>query len=953
MGWCQRAGSTGTLFSTSSLNGPNLPGLSKITQVYKDTWLTPAPLWKLLQTAVPRASLDLVPFPRPLWDALTIPWPLVGVNFVNPPYSQVEKFMSKALLESKRGVKSILLVSERALQFLPASHNKVRVVDILGRVRFINPYRPAVSREAPFRSYLLCYGEMNTIPPIRTKDGKNFTFDDWQPTLLREATSVDKECWNTIKKFCQVDLMKSGGKMKFVQGGRHFLDQILTKGEARQWRYRLPTDTALLLLILGDEAPHGFTFEARFDTGKKTVVLVSLGPRRAMPVAGPDPTRVRVDLGEKMPMTAMEDHAFYMDNTIVTDDLPPRRRTNAPVCDLFRPLADSDYNLDYNLLAKMMRETGSNDLGLARAAEQAHLGFPIGFDGPPTSVLSGNSSRAYANAPQVHAMLQRDEFNLGFLAGGISLEKTLALDGAKPALSIRGSPMFTVPKTEDKLRLIYHGSYPFGNSVNSFLREPTVPIKLHDARRLRDRLVRLIERNPDKQIWLWSGDISKAYRLVPIDRRDVPLLGFVWFDLSKPLPANWSNPDPADLKVYWYTRAPFGLTTSVYWWHRIARGIRHVFMKMPDLPKVDFDLGNYVDDFFGMVASNDPKLAKKLADKFGQLCEKLRVPLNPKKWSKGKIPKQVLRFIGLEFDAVKRLTRLPVDKLLAGKGRIACALKKKFLRLRDLESLTGVLMYAASVCDYAKLFLRRCFEAIRDTRRLNRRVTPMTQDLRADLKWFLVFWSRLNGRKWRRDLSWTKLQEMNITTDASDTGFGCYNARTGEYIFGRWPPSIQKLPIHILEMLALFGAIAKWGHQWAGKRVVFDVDNMSVVWAFNEFYCKDAGLAIVLREVFLLVQKHNFDLRARHIRTDVNVCSDALSRNKLDLFKLHAFLRHAPSFNTTKLTRVFLSKQVWKVANQILQRRSTPDVHRIPRFFKRARMDNRFVMYQSLGGKRV
>ena len=953
MGRCERAGSTGTLFSTVSLHGPNLPELLKITQVSNDTWLTPAHLWKLLESAVPRAALDLVPFPRPLWDALTITWPLVGVNFVNPPYSKVERFMSKALVEMERGARSILLVSERALQFLPAPTNKVRVVDIRGRVRFKNPYRPAVLREAPFRSYLICYGEMNTIPPIRTKNGKDFAFDEWQPAHSREAKCVDKECWDTIKRFCQVDLIKSGGKITFVESGRHFLDKVVTKAEARRWKHQVCGKTALLMLIAGVEAPRGFTFEARFETSKTPVVLVSVGPRRAMPTPGPDPTRVRIELGEKLPMTDGEDYKFWLDNSIVTEDLPPERRTNAPKCDLFRPLADSNYNIDYSLLSKLMRSSGSNDLGLARAAEEAKLGFPIGFNGPPASVLSGNSSRAYANAPEVHKMLQKDEFNLGFLAGGLSLDETLKLDADKPALSIRGSPMFTVPHPERKLRLIYHGSYPFGDSVNSFLREPTVPIKLHDARRIRERLVRLIDRNPGKQIWLWSCDISKAYRLVPIDQRDVPLLGFVWFDLSKPLPANWEQPDRADLKVYWYTRAPFGLSTSVYWWHRIARGIRHVFMKMPDLPKVDFDVANYVDDFFGMVATDDPELAKRLAEKFGELCAKLKVPLNPKKWSKGKIPKQVLRFIGLEFDAVQRLTKLPTDKLLAGKGRIACALRKKFLRLRDLESLTGMLMYAASVCSYAKLFLRRCFEAIRDTRRLNHRVTPMTQDLRADLKWFLVFWSRLNGRKWKRDLSWTKLQEMNITTDASDTGYGCYNARTGEYIFGRWSQSIQKLPIHILEMLALFGAIAKWGHAWAGKRVVFDVDNMSVVWAFNEFYCKDAGLAIILREVFLLVQKYNFDLRARHIRTDVNVCSDALSRNKLDLFKLHAFLRHAPSFNTTKLTRVFLSKQVSKVANQILQRRNTPEVHRIPRFFKRPRMDGRFVMYRSRGGQPV
>ena len=934
-----------------------------IGSVSYDTWLTPPSLWYILKRVVDRAALDVVPFPRPLWDALKIPWPKVGVNFVNPPYSRAAAFIAKATSEMARGAYSILLLSEVGLDTVPTDRDDITISEVRGRIRFNNPWRPQVSREAPFKSFLVAFGHIPKIPTVVTGDGSTFRFDDWQPPKDWSPKTLDPECFETVCNECGIDLVKCGGEKRFVDGGKHFIDRILTVQQARKWINAVGNSrTSLFLLVQTPTGvcPSNMRFEAYFHLNERKTFLVSTGPRRSIAKPGPDPTRVRLDLGESLPKTPGEDYKEWLDNSIRTTDRPQVRRYQAPKLDellvstgMHTPqsvlLNTRSYDIDFELFARLLRSTNYGDHELIRCCETAgESGFPIGFNGPPGSVISTNSERAYANAPKVHEMLQHDEFTLGFLSGGISLSDAIDLDRRFAGLTIRTSPMFTVDKKEsDKLRLIYHGSYPFGNSVNTFIKDPGIVIKLHDGRVIAERLARLQARNPGVPLWLWSGDISKAYRLIPIDQRDVPLLGFVWFDLSKPLPPNWENPDPSSLKVYFYNRAPFGLSTSVFWWHRIARGIRHLFLKLPGLPAVDCDLGNYVDDFCGMVASHDPLVAGKLASRFKDLCELLNVPLNMKKWKRGGVPQKILQFIGLEFDAIRRLTKLPVEKIVLGKKRISQALRKKFLRLKDLESLTGTLMYAAMVSDYARLFLRRCFDAIRDTRRLNRRVTPMTHDLRADLKWFLVFWSRCNGKRWTRKLQWTKLQEMRITTDASTTGFGCFNAATGEYMHGQWPVELQTLPIHILEMVALFAAILHWGSRWKRRRVVFDVDNMSVVWAFNNFYCKDPGLAIILREVFLLVQKYQFDLRARHIRTDINVCSDALSRSKLALFELHAFLHHLPFNHNQRLTRNFVSKQVWRVAHNVLTRSQRETVVNIPKFYKKPRMDSRLVYYKS------
>ncbi len=56
-------------------------------------------------------NFDPCPYPKPEWDGLEVDW---GTSsFINPPFSEVEKWLKKGVKEAKKGRKSVFLVTAR------------------------------------------------------------------------------------------------------------------------------------------------------------------------------------------------------------------------------------------------------------------------------------------------------------------------------------------------------------------------------------------------------------------------------------------------------------------------------------------------------------------------------------------------------------------------------------------------------------------------------------------------------------------------------------------------------------------------------------------------------------------------------------------------------------------------------------------------------------------------
>ena len=92
--------------------------------------------------------------------------------------------------------------------------------------------------------------------------------------------------------------------------------------------------------------------------------------------------------------------------------------------------------------------------------------------------------------------------------------------------------------------------------------------------------------------------------------------------------------------------------------------------------------------------------------------------------------------------------------------------------------------------------------------------------------------------------------------------------------------------IHCSEEVATDTACTTWGVNWQGCTVCCHSDNQTVVWVINNFNPKDPLLSHMLRGLFFISAKFDFDLIACHTSGKENTAADALT--------CHYFLPRSP-----------------------------------------------------------
>lgn len=102
-----------------------------------DNWRTPEKIYSDLDLEF-HFNFDPCPYPKPNWNGLKIDWGTM--NFVNPPYSETEKWVKKALEQQMKGNSSILLLrldaSTRWFRDLVLPYSEIRLFD--DRLHFVN-----------------------------------------------------------------------------------------------------------------------------------------------------------------------------------------------------------------------------------------------------------------------------------------------------------------------------------------------------------------------------------------------------------------------------------------------------------------------------------------------------------------------------------------------------------------------------------------------------------------------------------------------------------------------------------------------------------------------------------------------------------------------------------------------------------------------------------------------
>ena len=471
-------------------------------------------------------------------------------------------------------------------------------------------------------------------------------------------------------------------------------------------------------------------------------------------------------------------------------------------------------------------------------------GFRIGYEYETQKCRSArNNMQSALENPQVVDQYIQQERSLGRVLGPIDPD----------SCGIQVNRFGVIPKGNQpgKWRLILDLSHPEGYSVNEGI-EPSLCslsyISVDHAARMALALGR--------GTLLAKLDLESAYRMIPVHPDDRPLLGM-----------KWRGQYLVDAAL------PFGLRSAPKLFNLVADCLQWIFRQH------DIMVIHYLDDFLLVGPPQSNQCYRTLQTSLG-LCEQLGVKVALRKLEG---PATALAFLGILLDTEKLELRLPDDKLVRLKGMVSEWKQRRHCTKRELLSLIGCLHHACQVVPAGRSFLRRMIELSKRAKQLHHHLR-LNVEFRSDLEWWHLFLPEWNGVSMMTAVG-LRAPSITVTSDASGSwGCGAFTAR-GRWFQYRWPSSWSAVGITVKELLPIVFSCAIWGRGWQGKQVQCYSDNAAVVAVINAGRSKDRRVMHLLRSLFFFMARDKYSLYATHVEGRLNVAADALSRNKLSVFR--------------------------------------------------------------------
>ena len=377
---------------------------------------------------------------------------------------------------------------------------------------------------------------------------------------------------------------------------------------------------------------------------------------------------------------------------------------------------------------------------------------------------------------------------------------------SRPLPNFTISPLGLVPKAQaGKFRMIHHLSYPEGDSINDGINRDHCVVEYASFDHAVDLVVRA-----GRGALMAKADIESAFRLLPINPEDFNLLGMkvgesYYVDKALPMGASCS---PAYFEMF---------STFIEWVVKREMGTEGV--------------SHYCDDFLFIGLKEGHRSCQRVVNQFERVCEELGVPLAHDK-SVG--PTDRITYLGLEIDSANQVISIPDDKLGAIVGKVDRALGNTRLNLKELQSLIGSLSFVCKAISPGRAFVRRLIDLIGGAKKPWQHIR-LSLGAKYDLRMWAIFLRNFNGHAIIPERFWRDECDIQLFTDASGgIGFGGYFH--GRWFQGRWPGerSESRKSIAWMEFFPIVVAVAVWGHELKGKRVLLRCDNEAVVSIINK-----------------------------------------------------------------------------------------------------------------------
>ena len=291
---------------------------------------------------------------------------------------------------------------------------------------------------------------------------------------------------------------------------------------------------------------------------------------------------------------------------------------------------------------------------------------------------------------------------------------------------------------------------------------------------------------------------------------------------------------------------------------------------------------NYLDDF--LFAALTKALCDGQLNVFFEICEKINFPVA---LDKTVTATSVIMFLGLLIDTVAQIISIPVDKVNKAKELIEHILGNKKTTVKMLQKVCGHLNFLCRRIVPGRAFTRRLYSYFSSAMKPHYHVrvnNEMTEDL-----WIWMAFLKDPIIYCRPFIDFTRIltaEELDWVTDASGAiGFGCICGVN--WFRGDWTASFLKKykpSIEFLELFAVAVSVTLWARFYENRRISLNCDNQSVVFMLNNSSSNCKYCMKLIRHITLFSLKYNVRIFARHIRTELNGLSDALSRGQMKRF---------------------------------------------------------------------
>lgn len=393
------------------------------------------------------------------------------------------------------------------------------------------------------------------------------------------------------------------------------------------------------------------------------------------------------------------------------------------------------------------------------------------------------------------------------------------------------SPINIVPKKDNKYRLVINLRL-----LNSHC----------DAPKFSNEDIRVVKQLIRVQDDLATIDLKDGFLHVPVEESCRDYLGFRWCD-----------------KFYRFTKLPFGLALSPYYFSKIIRPII-VYLRSQGIRVVAF-----VDDFLLM---SEPSCFTDHLDQVLDTLLELGWNVNLEKSSL--LQRKEVKYLGYRVrslgDSGYPEISITGNRIRKLRRALQQALKTPTLSARRLASITGQCIAMSQVIMPAKLLLRSSYRLLKQRQHWESHLT-LTKDVQQELRW----WSQY-VTDWNVCPIQIRPIQAQLVTDASHIAWG---ATLGDlHASGQWTPRLARHSSNYRELMAILMGLQTFRPVLEGVSLQILTDNITAMAYIVNKGGPSKDLTQIAIAIWHLCHQKDIHIQASHIRGLDNTQADQLSR---------------------------------------------------------------------------